>query len=271
MTSSTRIVLWPRGAPGAEGETIADVPLVEVFLPPNDQANGAAVLVCPGGGYGFLSLENEGSQPAQWLVERGFAAFVLHYRIAPRYGHPFPLRDAQRALRTIRSRAHEWKLDDDKIGIWGFSAGGHLAASCATNWDEGQPRSSDLVEASSCRPDFAVLAYPVISFVEEWTHIGSRDNLIGKSFKPELAERLSPEKHVDERTPPTFLFHTTADDVVPVQNSIAFYQSLQAHNVATELHVYEDGPHGVGLAQDDAVLSTWTERLESWLLGIIQK
>jgi acetyl esterase/lipase len=188
----------------------------------------------------------------------------LHYRISP-YKHPIPLRDAQRALRLVRSRAREWKVDDEKIGIWGFSAGGHLAACCATLWDEGQPRSSDAVEEASCRPDFAVLAYPVITFVEDFMHRGSRDNLLGENPDPELAQRLSPDQQVNERTPPTFLFHTTADDVVRVQNSIAFYAALQAHHTPAELHVYEHGPHGVGLAQDDAVLSTWTERLEIWL------
>lgn len=259
---STRIILWPRGAPGAEGEAIADVPLIEVYVPEN--GNGAGVLVCPGGGYGMLALDHEGAQVARWLNERGFAAFVLHYRVAP-YKHPLPLRDAQRAMRTIRSRAHEWRLNDEKIGIWGFSAGGHLAACCATQWDDGYPRSSDLIEAASCRVDFAVLAYPVITMSGEFMHGGSRDNLLGGNPSPELAERMSPEKHVSDRTPPTFLFHTADDDVVPVQNSIAFYAALQSQGILSELHVYEHGVHGVGLAQDDNILSTWPERLETWL------
>jgi acetyl esterase/lipase len=203
MQSSTRIELWPNGAPGALGEAESDIPFIDAYLP--ETGNGAAVLVCPGGGYGMLALDHEGTQVAHWLSERGFAAFVLHYRSAP-YKHPIPLKDAQRALRLVRSRAREWKLDDEKIGVWGFSAGGHLAACCATMWDEGQPRSSDAVEAASSRPDFAVLAYPVITMIEDFMHRGSRDNLLGENPDPELARRMSPDHQVNERTPPTFCF-----------------------------------------------------------------
>ncbi len=263
MTTSTRIELWPFGAPGALSEEEIDKPHLDFYAP--QKPNGGAVIVCPGGGYGFLALDHEGAQIAQWLNDRGFAAFVLHYRIAPRYKHPIPLLDAQRALRVVRNRAEEWNIESDKIGIWGFSAGGHLAACCATLFDEGQRRASDLIDTVSCRPSFCVLAYPVVSMRESWMHEGSRDNLIGANASEELALKMSPEANVSPETPPTFLFHTADDDVVPSQNSVAFYLALREQNVPAELHIYERGAHGVGLALDDATLASWTRRLHFWL------
>lgn len=262
MISSTRIDLWPHGAPGALGEDEGDAPFVDAYIPEN--GNGGAVVVCPGGGYGFLALDHEGEQIARWLNERGFAAFVLHYRIAPRYKHPMPMLDAQRALRLVRNRAAEWNIDSDKIGIWGFSAGGHLAATCATLFDEGQRRASDPTDTVSCRPSFCVLAYPVVSMTQSWMHKGSRDNLIGENPSAELALKMSPETNVSPETPPTFLFHTGEDDV-RAENSLAFYQSLRTHGVPAEIHIYERGAHGLGLAQDVSYLRDWPGVLELWL------
>lgn len=236
MQSSTRIELWPNGAPNAAGNDAADKPFVDVYLPQN--GNGAAVLVCPGGGYGFLAVDHEGEQIARWLNAQGIAAFVLNYRIAPRYGFPAPQQDAQRALRLIRARAEEFGLRPDALGVLGFSAGGHLAATCATVFDRDEFRvieySNDETKGVSSRPNFAVLCYPVISMRESWMHSGSRGNLLGENAGDELAQLMSPDKQVSAQTPPTFLFHTGEDSSVPVENSLAFYGALRQHNVAAE-------------------------------------
>ena len=268
MTSSTRIQLWPHDAPGAMGEEAHDKPHIDYYAAKTP--NGGAVVVCPGGGYGFLSVDHEGEEIALWLNDLGFAAFVLHYRIAPRYKHPMPLMDAQRALRIVRNRAAEWNIESDKIGVWGFSAGGHLAACCATLFDEGQRRASDITDTVSCRPSFCVLSYPVISMREIWMHVGSRDNLIGENASEELSLRMSPEANVSPETPPTFLFHTGDDEAVDVRDSVAFYLALRAQNVPAEMHVYESGAHGVGLAMDDPALASWSRRLGFWLRSKIK-
>jgi acetyl esterase/lipase len=260
------IPLWPRDVPGARGNGPADRPTLTIFLPPPDRATGTAVVVCPGGGYGGLAASYEGNEPAEWLTRFGVAGFVLRYRVAP-YRHPVPLEDAQRALRTVRARAAEWHLKPDRIGIWGFSAGGHLASSAATQFGDGNPSADDPVERAGCRPDFAILSYPVITLVGPFAHTGSRDNLLGRNAAPDLAESLSTDRRVTARTPPTFLFHTNADKGVVPENSILFYLALRKAGVPAELHVYEKGNHGVGLALKDPVLSTWTERLHDWLDG----
>ena len=266
MNSEPKIVLlWQNGAPGAVGNEEADKPSLTIWLPPADKANGAAVVICPGGGYGHLAVDHEGKQIAEWLNGLGVAAFMLKYRIAPRYRHPAPMLDAQRAVRTVRARAKEWNVDPQRIGIWGFSAGGHLASTVATHFDDGKPDAEDPIERVSCRPDFAILAYPVITFYPPYAHIGSRNNLLGKDPDPQLIELFSNERQVTAKTPPPFLFHTNADAGVPPENSILFYQALRKHGVPTELHVYEQGPHGVGLALNDSVLSSWGERLAAWL------
>ena len=177
-------LLWPRGAPGAVGGEDADKPSLTLYLPPAARANGTAVVVCPGGGYGHLALDHEGDQIGRWLNSFGVAAFVLQYRIAPRYHHPAPIQDAQRALRTVRSRASEWRVAPDRIGIWGFSAGGHLASTAGTHFDSGDPAAADPIERRSCRPDFLILAYPVISFTTEYTHRGSLRSLLGENPDP---------------------------------------------------------------------------------------
>jgi acetyl esterase/lipase len=258
-------VLWPQGAPGAVGTQEADRPTLTVWLPPAEKATGAAVVVCPGGGYGAVVSSYEGDEPAAWLNRLGVAAFVLRYRVAPRYHHPAPLQDVQRALRLVRSRAREWRLDPRRIGVWGFSAGGHLASTAATHFDEGKADAQDPVERADCRPDFAILCYPVITLEGPSAHRGSRDNLLGKDADGRLVESLCNERQVTARTPPTFLFHTGADTAVPPENSVLFYLALRKAGVPAELHIYEKGRHGVGLGAGDAVLSSWPDRLAAWL------
>lgn len=250
QATTPTILLWPNGAPGAVGTEDADKPSLTVYVPASP--TGKAVIVCPGGGYGRLALDHEGKQIAEWLNAQGIAAFVLKYRLGPRYRHPAPLDDAKQALRWVRAHAADYGVDPRRVGVWGFSAGGHLAATLATHFDEGT------------RPDFAILAYPVISLTE-YVHKGSRDNLLGANPDPKLVESLSNEKQVTAQTPPTFLFHTSEDSGVPAENSVLFYLALRRAGVPAELHVYEKGRHGVGLAPTDPVLTTWKERLADWL------
>ena len=208
-------LLWPTGAPGAVGTEERDKPSLTIYLPPADKANGSAVVVCPGGGYGGLAVGHEGKDPAEWLNRHGIAAFVLRYRLGPRYHHPAPMQDAQRSMRIVRSGAKEWNLDPKRIGIWGFSAGGHLASTAATHFDEGKPDADDPIERVSCRPDFAILIYPVITMTDPYTHKGSRRNLLGDNPNAKLMAELSSEKQVTAKTPPAFLVHTSEDRAVP--------------------------------------------------------
>jgi acetyl esterase/lipase len=258
------VYLWPKGAPEAKGDQPADKPFIDLYPAPASSATGTAILVCPGGGYGGLALGHEGKDIAQWLNKIGVSAYVLHYRLNP-YRHPVPLMDAQRALRTVRANAKEWHIAPDRIGVWGFSAGGHLASTLATHFDDGKADAPDPIDRVGCRPDFAILAYPVITMAGPFVHGGSRDNLLGKDPAPELIENLSNQKQVTARTPPTFLFHTTEDTVVPSENSVLFYSALVKAKVPAELHIYEKGRHGVGLAAGDEALSTWPGRLKDWL------
>jgi len=261
------ITLWPDGAPGAVGKEEADIPTLNVFLPPADKATGAACIICPGGGYGALASSYEGNEPAEFLNKLGVAGFVLKYRLAPRYRHPAPMLDAQRALRTVRANAKDYGIDPKKIGIWGFSAGGHLASTAGTHFDDGNADAKDPIEKVSCRPDFLILSYPVITFTEITKHAGSRDNLLGKNPDEKLVENLSNERQVTDKTPPTFLFHTNDDPVVPAENSVLFYLALKKAKVPAEMHIYEKGRHGVGLAQKEPALSSWPGRLADWLKG----
>lgn len=261
------LVLWPDGAPGAVGKTDKDIPLLTPYLAPSDKASGAAVVVCPGGGYGHLAKDHEGKQVAEWLNSIGVSAFVLEYRLAPRYKHPAPLQDAQRALRTVRTRAKDWNVDPQKVGIWGFSAGGHLASTAGTHFEDGKGDAADPIERVGCRPDFLILSYPVITFKAPFAHMGSRNNLLGKDVDDKLVVSLCNDEQVTDKTPPTFLMHTDADKGVVPENSILFYMALKKHKVPAELHIYEKGPHGVGLAPKDPVLSTWPDRLAAWLKG----
>ena len=210
-------------------------------------------------------MDKEGTAVAQWLNARGVAAFVLKYRLGPKYHHPVELHDAQRAIRYVRSHAAEYHIAADRIGIWGFSAGGHLASTTGTHFDAGDPNAADPIDRAGCRPDFMILTYPVISLVDPWTHQGSKRNLLGPEADPELARSLSSDLQVTGETPPTFLFTTNGDTGVPAENSINFYLAMRRAGVPGELHVYQNGPHGVGLALNDPVLSSWPRRLEAWL------
>jgi acetyl esterase/lipase len=268
-----QILLWPSGAPGAVGNEDVDKPCIWLHKAPADKAGGAAVIVCPGGGYGHLAMTYEGHEVAQWFNEYGVTAFVLRYRLAPRYHHPMPISDAQRAIRVVRTNAKEWGIDPERVGIMGFSAGGHLASTAATHFDDGQADAKDPTDRVGCRPNFAVLAYPVITLEGEFAHGGSRENLLGKNPPAALVASLSNQTQVTARTPPTFLFHTAADTAVPPENSIMFYEAMRRAKVPGELHVYQTGPHGVGLARNNPVLSTWPECLATWLeeRGVLKK
>jgi acetyl esterase/lipase len=257
-------LLWPAGAPGALGTEPADQPSITPFVLPKGTGSGTAVVICPGGSYVNLSMDKEGYAVAKWLNSLGVSAFVLKYRLGPRYHHPIELGDAQRAIRTVRSRAAEYGLQPDRIGIMGFSAGGHLASTAGTHFDAGNASAAEAIDRASSRPDFMVLCYPVITF-GKFAHVGSRKNLLGDNPDAKLVENLSNELQVTKDTPPTFLFHTTTDATVPVENSVMFYSALRAAGVPAELHIYERGPHGVGLAPTDPVLSTWPARLADWL------
>jgi acetyl esterase/lipase len=258
-------LLWQQGAPGAQGDGDADKPALRIYPAPKDKAVGTAVVVCPGGGYGHLALDHEGSQIAAWLNSLGVAAFVLRYRLGPQYHHPIELGDAQRALRYVRSKAAEFRVTPDRIGIWGFSAGGHLASTAGTHFDSGNAGATDPIDRAGCRPDFMILAYPVISSLAEYAHKGSYQNLLGAEPDSKLLENLSNERQVTAQTPPTFLFHTNEDTGVPAENSVLFYLALRKAGVPAELHIFERGKHGVGLAPSDPVLSAWPARLADWL------
>lgn len=263
--SPERIRLWSGDAPGALGTEPADIPTLDIYAVPGDRASGAAVVVLPGGGYGNLAINHEGEQIARWWNSLGVSAFVLRYRLGPKYHHPVELGDALRAMRWVRSRSEAYAYRADRVGVMGFSAGGHLASSVATLFDERTSEPQDALDHISARPDFAVLAYPVISFTTDYVHAGSRRNLLGANPDPELVQLLSTELQVTSATPPVFLIHTNEDTVVPAENSVLFYLALRKAGVPAEMHIYERGPHGVGLAWSDVVLSTWPARLADWL------
>jgi acetyl esterase/lipase len=265
-------LLWPGGAPGAIGTEDTDKPSLTLYLAPETAATKTGVIVCPGGGYGALAKDHEGDQIARWLNSLGISAFLLQYRIAPRYHYPAAILDAQRSIRFVRTHAAAYKIESSRIGIWGFSAGGHLASSTGTHFDDGDPNAGDPIDRASSRPDFMILAYPVISFTTPYTHRGSFNNLLGADPDPKLVANFSNETQVTPHTPPTFLFHTNQDTGVPPENSALFYLALRKAGVPAELHIYERGPHGAGLAPTDAVLSTWAGRLKDWLeiRGLLQ-
>ena len=259
------VLLWPEGAPGALGNDESDKPALTIYMPPNTTGPMTAVIVAPGGSYARLSMNLEGRAPANDLNTLGIAAFVLRYRLGPRYHHPIELGDIQRAIRTVRARAAEWHVAADRIGVMGFSAGGHLASAASTHFDSGSKDAGDPIERVSSRPDFAILAYPVISFVEPWTHQSSKTNLLGNAPDAALARSLSSETQVTSSTPPTFIYHTTADTVVPVENAVAYFTALRRAGVPAELHIFRDGAHGSGLGQQDRALAEWPRLLANWL------
>lgn len=256
--------LWPQGAPGAVGQEPADAPTYALYRPAAGTANGAAMVVLPGGAYA-MQADHEGEPIARWLNSFGVTAMVVKYRLGPRYRHPAMLQDAQRAIRLFRARAAEWGVDPRRVGILGFSAGGHLASTAATHFDAGDPGAPDPVQRQDSRPDLAVLCYPVVTMQASLTHGGSRRNLLGEEPDPALVELLSNERQVTPRTPPTFLFHTADDQAVPVENSLQFAAACRKAGVPVELHVFEHGRHGVGLAQKDPVLSAWTTLCQAWM------
>ena len=259
------VPLWDGGAPGALGDADADRPTLTIYRARNPVGTG--IVVAPGGGYGALAMDHEGRQVASLFNAMGISAFILKYRLGPRYHHPIQLGDAQRAMRMVRARAEEYGVSADRIGMMGFSAGGHLTATAGTHFDAGRAESADPIERASSRPDFLILCYPVISFDPEIAHMGSRRNLLGEQPDPKLVESLSNELQVTPRTPPTFLFHTTADAGVPVENSVRFYLALRKAKVPAEMHIFENGPHGVGLALGDPALGAWPTLLTNWLRG----
>jgi acetyl esterase/lipase len=265
MQEPQTILLWPNGAPGAQGTDDRDKPALTIYMPPNTAGPMTAVIIAPGGSYARLSMNNEGRAPANYLNALGIAAFVLRYRLGPQYHHPIELGDAQRAIRTVRARAAEWHIATDRIGMMGFSAGGHLASSVSTHFDAGNTDAADPIDRVSNRPDFAVLGYPVISFVEPWTHQGSKTNLLGDKADPALARSLSSETQVTASTPPAFIYHTNADTVVPVENAVAYFLALRKAGVPAEMHIFKDGPHGTGLGMQDPALAEWPRLLANWL------
>jgi acetyl esterase/lipase len=225
------------------------------------------MIVCPGGGYGGLAA-HEGATYALWLNDQGIAGFVLKYRLGSAgYRHPRMLQDAARAMRLVRARAAEWKLDTKRIGIIGSSAGGHLASTLLTHFDSGDPQAADPIERQSDRPDLGVLCYAVIT-MEEFTHAGSRRNLLGDNPSPQLLAELSNEQHVTPQTPPCFVWATDEDKAVPAENSIMFAQALRKAGVPFELHIYQRGPHGIGLGTktyDPSKFHQWTHDCQIWL------
>jgi acetyl esterase/lipase len=262
------IVLWPDGAPLAKGTKPEDRPEMLVFLPKADKADGAAVVVCPGGGYQILAMGHEGYEIAEWLNSLGVTAVVLKYRMAGTgYQHPAPLWDAQRAIRIVRQRAGDWKVDAQRVGILGFSAGGHLASTAATHFDKGDSAAKDPIDRQSCRPDFAVLCYPVITLLPPHAHRGSGKNLLGENPDEKLVEKLSTHTQVSAETPPTFLWHTAEDKGVVPDNSILFYQALLKAKVPAEVHIYEKGSHGLGLARGVVGAGAWPNQCADWLRG----
>jgi acetyl esterase/lipase len=261
----SEIPLWQGAAPGALGSAPDDRPTITPVLAPAATAARTAVVIFPGGGYDHLATDKEGTQPARWLTTLGISAFVVRYRLGPRYHHPVMMEDAQRAVRFVRAHAALWNLDPARIGVLGFSAGGHMASTAGTHYDGGSPSSPDTVERVSSRPDFMILMYPVITMSERFAHRGSRRNLLGDDPPDSLVRLMSSEAHVTRETPPAFIVATTDDATVPVQNSLMFYDAMRAAGAPAELHIFESGHHGFGLASGDPVLSTWTSQCEVWL------
>jgi acetyl esterase/lipase len=263
--------LWPAAAPGALGATDADVPEISAFLPAGWHSTGAGMVICPGGAYRLLMSSYEGDDIARWLNSFGVAGFVLKYRIAPRYRYPAPFLDAARAVRFVRYHAARYGLHPDRIGIIGFSAGGHLASTVITHFDAGNLAASDPVDRVSSRPDFAILGYPVITLEPPWTHEESVRDLLGPNPDPALVQELSNDRQVTPRTPAAFLFHTSQDAAVPAENSVLFYSALRRNGVETELHIFKYGPHGAGLANGHGgailvpSLRPWSALAERWL------
>ncbi len=259
------LLLWPAGAPGAQGTAEVDTPTLTVYLPSGVNATRTGVVVAPGGGYVHLSMTKEGSDIAHWLNEHGVAAFVLKYRLGPTYHNPIELEDAQRAIRMVRANAAGYGIAPDHLGMWGFSAGGHLTATAGTHFDAGNPNAADVIDRESSRPDFLILAYPVITMLDPYVHAGSRTYLLGENPDAALEQSMSAELQVTKDTPPTFLFATTDDGTVPVMNSVMFYSALVKAGVPAEMHLFQHGSHGSGLGVGNPALSVWPDLLIKWM------
>jgi len=257
--------LWEHGAPGAMGTSDQDTPTITVYLPLEAARSGTAILIAPGGSYTMLASNHEGRQFANLFNGMGVTAFVLKYRLGPRYHHPIELEDAQRAIRWVREHAEQYGYQPDRIGMMGFSAGGHLASTVATHFDGGNTGAADPIDHAGSRPDFVILGYPVITFELPYGNVGSAKNLLGDHPDPKLVQELSNELHVTAQTPPTFIFQTNADTTVPAENSVYYYLALRKAGVQAEMHIFQRGPHGVGLGGDDFSLAEWPALLTNWL------
>lgn len=266
-----KIPLWADGAPGALGDEPKDIPTLSVSIIESSAPTGV-LIICPGGGYGGLAIDHEGHQIVEWAKSMGLSAAICEYRHRGRgYGHPAPLDDAQRAIRLVRANAEQWNIDPKRVGIIGFSAGGHLVSTVITRFDSGDPNAADPIARCSSRPDFAILCYPVISMGSSFTHRGSEVNLLGDDATPDQLRQFASERNVSEDTPPTFVFHTLEDKAVPPENGLVFYQAMVAKKVPGELHIYQKGVHGVGLARNIPGTSDWPATCQRWLanLGMI--
>ncbi|MAN85442.1 MAG: esterase [Algoriphagus sp.] len=245
------------------------IPSIEVYLPTKQIATGQAVVIFPGGGYGILAYDWEGTDFAKWLNSQGIAGIVVKYRlpISQSLINPkeVPLLDAQRALRLVRHHAEIWNIDPEKVGVMGFSAGGHLASTLSTQFSYELERTKDKIDNISARPDFSILVYPVITFQDQYTHGGSRKNLLGEKPSQELIDRFSNEKNVNANTPPTFLVHAQDDLAVPVENSILYYQALRANEVSASLHLYPSGGHGFAFGMGKGTVENWRLVLLDWI------
>jgi acetyl esterase/lipase len=271
MQAQEKIYLYPSTQKVTNDgyEKDKEPPYVDYFKASPELANGSAVLICPGGAYTNLADQHEGADVAKFFNDNGFDAFVLHYRLNnfEQQGHRFPdqYNDVTTAMRMVKSRAKEWKINPEKIGVLGFSAGGHLASMCATMHLPSNKKSKNGLEQQSSRPAFAVLIYPVIDLAGKAAHNYSREMLLGKNPDNELVDSLSTYNRVDEHTPPTFLVYSNDDNAVPPENGLLFYNALRQHNIQTSLHIYDHGGHGYGMAPKDPVLNTWPSLCIDWL------
>jgi acetyl esterase/lipase len=256
--------LWPDGASGAVGNEEQDKPHLEMFrgYGPSPQT---AVIVCPGGGYRSLAYAKEGTQIAEWLNLHGITAFVLTYRLTPRYHYPEPILDGYRSVRWVRSHAAEYHIAPDRIGMWGFSAGGHLVGMVGTHFDDGNPQAADPIDRVSDRPDFVISSYGALTLQEGVAKPTAMRNLFANPPTPEELNELSPDLHVTPHTPPFFLYATTPDQSVPVLSAVVFYTALVKAGVPAEMHIFQTGPHGTALGQSNPELAEWPTLLENWL------
>ena len=268
--NQSTVPLWPDGVPDTQYRDDGDLPELIITLVKSEVPT-PGVVILPGGGYGGLAIGHEGYEIADWLKSIGVSSAICTYRVRGKgnngkgYGHPAPMMDAQRAIQTFRARAGQYNLDPKRIGVIGFSAGGHLCSTVSTRFKDGDKDTNDPVERVSSRPDFSILCYPVIAFGTSYSHKGSERNLLGAEPDPKMIEMFANHEQVSDQTPPTFLFHTAEDHVVPIENSVQYYRSCVRHSVPVEAHFYNKGRHGVGLAHDIPGASDWPKQCESWL------